>query len=167
MEIWSIQPFLDYYEKIRQRTRRVVECIPPEELEWRPTDRQWSLGDLVRHIAGIERWMYGETLQNKPSRYAGCGPDLAAGYEAVLDYFDRMHAQTVDIIGGFSDSELNEKCATPADTPITRWKWLRALVEHEIHHRGQIYLMLGMRGVETPPLYGLSSEEVAARAAAD
>ena len=43
------------------------------------------------------------------------------------------------------------------------WKWLRAMAEHEAHHRGQIYLMLGMLEVPTPPLYGLTSEEVRAR----
>ena len=37
------------------------------------------------------------------------------------------------------------------------------MFEHEAHHRGQIYLMLAMRGVKTPPLYGLTSEEVIAR----
>jgi uncharacterized damage-inducible protein DinB len=39
------------------------------------------------------------------------------------------------------------------------------MIEHEAHHRGQLYLMLGLRGVPAPPLYGLTSEEVAARAA--
>jgi len=38
-----------------------------------------------------------------------------------------------------------------------------AMVEHEIHHRGQIYLMLGMLEVDTPPLYGLTAEEVRER----
>ena len=33
------------------------------------------------------------------------------------------------------------------------WKWLRAMVEHEIHHRGQIYLLLNLMGAPTPPLY--------------
>ena len=36
----------------------------------------------------------------------------------------------------------------------------RALVEHEIHHRGQIYLYLSMLDVKTPPIYGMTSEEV-------
>jgi uncharacterized damage-inducible protein DinB len=36
------------------------------------------------------------------------------------------------------------------------------MAEHEIHHRGQIYLMLGLLGIVTPPLYGLTSEEVRA-----
>jgi uncharacterized damage-inducible protein DinB len=37
------------------------------------------------------------------------------------------------------------------------------MVEHEAHHRGQIYVMLSILGVATPPLYGLTEEEVKAR----
>jgi uncharacterized damage-inducible protein DinB len=36
-------------------------------------------------------------------------------------------------------------------------------VEHESHHRSQIYTYLGMLGIVTPPIYGLTSEEVKAR----
>lgn len=165
VEITTVASFLDYYDKIRRRTLRVVRAIPPDKIEWAYRSGKWTLGDLVRHIAAIERWMYGETLSNRPSRYAGCGRDLADGYDAVLAYFDRMHTETVEILGGFSDASLNEKCTTPAGSPITRSKWMRALVEHEIHHRGQIYTYLGMLDVPTPPLYGLTSEEVAARRA--
>jgi uncharacterized damage-inducible protein DinB len=43
---------------------------------------------------------------------------------------------------------------------ITRWKWMRSMVEHEIDHRGQVYLYLGILGVPTPLRYGLTSEEV-------
>jgi uncharacterized damage-inducible protein DinB len=37
------------------------------------------------------------------------------------------------------------------------------MTEHEIHHRGQIYLYLSILGIETPPLYGLTEEEVLRR----
>jgi uncharacterized damage-inducible protein DinB len=40
------------------------------------------------------------------------------------------------------------------------------MFEHEAHHRGQLYLMLGMRGVVAPPIYGLTAEEVQARSIA-
>jgi uncharacterized damage-inducible protein DinB len=62
-----------------------------------------------------------------------------------------------------SPDDLQKKCATPGGTSITVWKWLRAMVEHEIHHRAQIYTYLGMLGIPTPPIYGLTSEEVKAR----
>jgi uncharacterized damage-inducible protein DinB len=69
----------------------------------------------------------------------------------------------MEIFRRLSDEDLQKKCLTPNGTPITVWKWLRAMTEHEIHHRGQIYLYLGMLGVPTPPLYGLTSEEVLSR----
>jgi uncharacterized damage-inducible protein DinB len=37
------------------------------------------------------------------------------------------------------------------------------MIEHEIHHRGQLYLMLGMLGVKTPSLYGLTEEQLRER----
>jgi uncharacterized damage-inducible protein DinB len=165
MEILSIGPFLDYWESVRGRTKRVAQRIPPDQIEWSHAPGKFTLGDLVRHLATIERYMYAETVKGRPSSYPGHGTELAEGYDAVLAYLDDRHAQSVKIFETLSDADLKAKCITPAGTPITTWKWLRAMVEHEAHHRGQIYLMLGMLGVETPPLYGLTSEEVRARSA--
>ena len=165
MEIHSIETFLDYWGNIRGRTRRVAACIPPDRLEWTYRPGQFSLGDLVRHLATIERYMYAETVVGRPSRYAGCGRELADGYDAVLAFLDRLGAESRAIFATLTDADLQRKCQTPAGTPITTWKWLRAMVEHEAHHRGQLYLMLGMLEVPTPPLFGLTSEEVRARSA--
>ena len=163
MEIRSVAEFLDYWTNLRGRTRRVVTCIPPERLEWTPRPGAFTLGDLVRHLATIERYMYAETIAGRPSRYPGCGRELADGYDAVLTYFDRLDSESRTIIGTLSDQDLTRKCQTPAGVVITTWKWLRAMCEHEVHHRGQIYLMLNMLEVPTPPIFGLTSEEVRAR----
>jgi len=160
MEIRSAGSFLEYWDSLRKRTRRVVTCIPPDRLEWSHRAGAFTLGDLVRHLATIERYMYAETVVGRPSRYAGCGRELADGYDAVLSFFDRLDEESKAIIGGLSDADLQRKCRTPAGTEITTWKWLRAMCEHEVHHRGQIYLMLGVLAVPTPPLFGLTSEQV-------
>ena len=163
MEIRSVKQFLEYWDGLRGRTRRVVTCIPHDRLEWSYRAGAFTLGDLVRHLATIERYMYAETVAERSSRYPGCGRELADGYDAVLEYFNRLDLEAKAIIGALTDSDLERKCQTPAGTPITTWKWLRAMCEHEAHHRGQIYLMLNMLEVPTPPLYGLTSEEVRAR----
>jgi uncharacterized damage-inducible protein DinB len=165
MEIRSVTQFLEYWDSLRGRTRRVVTCIPPEWIEWTYRPGTFTLGDLVRHLATIERYMYAETVAGRPSRYPGCGRELADGYEAILGYLDRLDGEAKTIIAALTDADLNRKCQTPAGVAITTWKWLRAMCEHEAHHRGQIYLMLGMLGVATPPLYGLTSEEVRERSA--
>ncbi|HWC65960.1 MAG TPA: DinB family protein, partial [Thermoanaerobaculia bacterium] len=97
------------------------------------------------------------------SRYAGCGPELAAGKEAVLAYLRDRHRESVQIFGRLTDEDMEARCETPGGASIRIGKWLRSMIEHEVHHRGQIYLMLGILGVPTPPLYGLTSEEVRAR----
>jgi uncharacterized damage-inducible protein DinB len=66
------------------------------------------------------------------------------------------------IFAKLTDEDLKRKCKTPGAGQMQTGKWLRAMVEHEVHHRGQIYLYLGLLGVPTPPLYGLTSEEVRA-----
>jgi uncharacterized damage-inducible protein DinB len=163
MEIRSVSQFLEYWAGLRTRTRRVAACIPPDKVEWTYRAGAFTLGDQVRHLASIERYMYAETVAGRPSRYHGCGRELADGYDAVLEYLDRLDAEARGIIGALQDADLQRKCETPAGAPITTWKWLRAMCEHEAHHRGQIYLMLSILGVATPPLFGLTSEEVRAR----
>ena len=155
--------FLEYWPSIRRRTLRVAACIPAEQLEWSPSSTQWSFGDLLRHLGGIERGMYAETVAGRPSAYPGHGTEFGGSFDEVLAYLDRCHAESMEISRELTPEQWDGKCLTPAGTPITTWKWLRAMVEHEAHHRGQIYMMLGMLGVKTPPIYGLTEEEVKAR----
>jgi len=165
MQIQNLDLFLDYLDKVHQRTMRVARCIPPDKLDWTYREGKFSLGDLARHIATINRYMFAETIQGKTSRYAGCGKELADGYEDVLMFMERLHRESVEIFSRLSNEDLNRRCATPDGASITVWKWLRAMVEHEIHHRGQIYIYLAILGVPTPPLYGLTSEQVRERSA--
>lgn len=162
MEIPDPASFLSWFESVRRRTRALAAAIPEDRLEWRPAPDRFSPGDLVRHIAATERWMWGENVQGKPSRYPGHGPELAAGKAAVLAYLDTLHRETVEIIAGLDEEALHGRCATVAGAEITVWKWLRLMVEHEIHHRGQLYEVLGQAGVEVPPLYGLTEAQVKA-----
>lgn len=166
MEIVEPAEFLRYHARIRERTRRVATLIPADAVEWTPQAGKFTLGDLVRHLGAIERYMFAENARRRPSLYPGHGPELAAGYDAVIAYFDRTHAESVEIFAELDREDFQALCETPGGAQLPVWKWLRAMLEHEIHHRGQLYLMLGMLGVETPPLYGLTSEEVRARSAA-
>lgn len=67
MEIRDLSTFLDYLGSVHKRTRRVIERIPEKDLEWSPAPNKFTCGDIVRHLAGIERWMYAETVQGRPT----------------------------------------------------------------------------------------------------
>jgi uncharacterized damage-inducible protein DinB len=83
----------------------------------------------------------------------------------VLDYYDELHPEARALFAALTPEQWTGKVMTPAGTPITTWKWLRAMVEHEAHHRGQLYFTLGLLGVPTPPIYGLSEAELLAKSA--
>lgn len=76
---------------------------------------------------------------------------------------DRLHAEAVEIFLLLTPERLGEKYATVGGIEMRVWKWLRLMVEHEIHHRGQLYEVLGKMRVETPPLYGLTEPQVKER----
>lgn len=162
MRITDVDEFVGYYERIRERTERVAACIPPDRIEWRPRPGAFSFGDVLRHLGALERYMFAENALVRPNRYPGHGPELAEGYDAVMAFLRRTHEETVEMLRSLNPEDLERRCTTPAGSELRVWKWLRAMVEHEIHHRGQIYLMLGELGIDTPPLYGLTSEQVRA-----
>jgi hypothetical protein len=75
--------FVEYWRSFRGRTMRVLDRIPAEDLEWSHLPGKYTFGDIFRHLAGIERYMYGETVQHRPSTYPGHSAALAAGPDAV------------------------------------------------------------------------------------
>ncbi len=106
MEANRIDFFLPYFESVRRRTRSVADCIPDGRLESSLGEGRFTPGDLVRHIASTERWMWGENVQCLPSRYPGHGPELASGKDAVLAYMDTMHREAVGIFKGLTPEQL-------------------------------------------------------------
>ena len=158
--MFDLDEFLHHVERVRERTRRVAACIPADQVEWSYKAGAFTLGDLVRHIAVTERFIWAETVHHRPVAYTSHGRELADGREAVLAFFDRLHQESLARFRALTPEMLDGKCVTPAGTPLTTWKWLRMMPEHEIHHRGQLYTMLGMLNVPTPPIYGMTADDV-------
>ena len=74
--VWSTfmdrDDFLHHFEQVRERTMRVVRSIPADKIEWTCRDGEFTFGDLARHIAATERYVFAECACGRPSRYRGC-----------------------------------------------------------------------------------------------
>ncbi|MGZ3902370.1 MAG: DinB family protein [Bacteroidia bacterium] len=160
MEIKSINAFLSYYEKTRQVTSKVIKVIPHEKVNWSYMPGKFTIGDMVRHMAAIERWVFAEVaIDNKPA-YRGCGKELADGYDNIVSYFNRMQEQSLNIFKSLQDKDLTRSVKTLDGKDIELGSFLRALLLHEIHHRGALCIYLNLLNVTTPPIIGLKEEEV-------
>ena len=87
------EDFLHNFEQIRGRTMRLVRRIPPDKIEWTCRKGEFTLGDLARHIAATERYVFAECAVGRPSRYKGCGRELADGLDNVIAFMERMHSR--------------------------------------------------------------------------
>src|SRR3954465_6292804 len=106
MEIIHVAPFLDYLDRVHERTRRVVDCVTDNDLEWEAAPGRLTPGDLIRHLATIERYMYAETVLGRQSAYPGHGRDLADGLDATKAYYDRLHAESRALFATLTDERL-------------------------------------------------------------
>lgn len=160
MEIHSVDKFLDYFEKMRATTRRVVQVIPPDQLDWTYAPGKFTIADLVRHIAAIEREVFAELVKGRPSRYVGCGKELADGLEGILSYMDCMHQESMLIFRSLSDQDLRTKIKSLDGTEVEVASILRAAIIHEVHHRGALCVYLNSLGVQTPSILGFNEQQV-------
>jgi uncharacterized damage-inducible protein DinB len=150
------------FDTARGRTVRLAGCIPEPALDWAPTPAAFTCADIVRHLAAAERFTFVEIAVGGTSRYPGHDKSLAYGKEGVLAYLDTLHEQSMALLQTLDDDALERRITTPAGAQIPTWRWLQLMVEHEAHHRGQLYLMLRLLGVETPPLFGMTEEQLRA-----
>ena len=159
---WTMdrEDFLHHFEQVRERTMRVVSAIPKDKVEWTCRLGEWTFGDLARHIAATERYVFAECAFGRPSRYKGCGRELGEGRDGVIAYMERMHAEAMEIFRAMTDEDWVRKGTSPEGKPVTAWRMLRAMLEHEAHHRGQMYVYLGILGVPAHPLYTLDEPQL-------
>ena len=160
MEITTVDAFLSYYQRTRETTRRVFAVIPADQMEFTYMPGKFTLADLVRHIAAIERTVFAEIAKGNKPAYKGCGPELADGYADVMSYFDRMEAESLAIFRSLTDEDLGRKVTTMNGSETKLGYLLRALFVHEIHHRAAMYLYLNLLGIQAPPVFGLTAEQV-------
>ncbi|HOY96168.1 MAG TPA: DinB family protein, partial [Catalimonadaceae bacterium] len=82
------------------------------------------------------------------------------GYDDILSYFDDMHQESVALFKSIRDERLKTEIMSLDGRTIELGNFLRALIVHEVHHRGALCIYLNLLGVETPPIIGLKEEEV-------
>ncbi|MFM9989346.1 DinB family protein [Flavobacterium sp.] len=160
MEIKTIASFLSYYDKIREGTKQIIQVIPEDKMDWTYKSGKFTIADVIRHIAAIERNVFAELVIVNPACYEGCGKELADGYENVITYFNEMHSQSMQIFRTLNDVDLNRKIVTLSGSETKIGNFLRALIIHEIHHCGALCIYLNLLDVKTPSIFGLTEEQV-------
>jgi hypothetical protein len=141
--IASVGEFVRYFEGIRRRTWAVVDRVTPELIGWRPRPEEFSCGDIVRHLAGAERFFVTKVVEDRWTDDLDPGPALDhAGTRARLE---SVHREEMARLAGLADAALSRGLLDLEGRPAQAWRFLMAMVEHEVHHPEPARLAPGPR----------------------
>ena len=155
---------LSELEKEAQTTRRVLERVPPDKLNWRPHEKSMSLGQLAQHVASTPGGIARSAI---PDSYAveNFTPDPdPANTEEILQTHQASMETAKSFLAGLTEAKAMEPWSmTAAGVPILtmpRIEWVRIyMLNHWYHHRGQLSVYLRELNVPVPAMYGPSADE--------
>jgi uncharacterized damage-inducible protein DinB len=149
-------------------TRRLLERIPEQDAGWQPHAKSMTLGKLGIHLATLPAW--GVTTMNETELHMN--PPGGAAFQmptfettaGALALFDENVANTRAAIAAASDADFmvpwTFKNAGHTVFTLPRVAVLRSfVVNHVIHHRGQLSVYLRLRDVPIPSIYGPTADE--------
>lgn len=161
----TAQQLIDELQAEAPATRRVLERIPGERLEWRPHPKSMSLGQLGQHVAtmpgAIARLA---ALYGLDAATASFEPPPAESVEALLATHEASLAEATDYLSSLTreDAEAPWRLTHGEREIFTlpRIGLLRTLAfNHLYHHRGQLTVYLRLLDVPVPVVYGRSADE--------
>jgi len=148
-------------------TRKVLEQVPEDKLDWQPHPSSKTIGWNANHLAEILGWVEG-VLTTPSWDIAPVGgepyqsPSLTSR-QRILDLFDRNVAAARKAIAAVQDDQMAQswallKAGTPFFT-LSRVTMLRRFVlNHLIHHRAILSVYLRMNSISVPGMYDPSGE---------
>jgi uncharacterized damage-inducible protein DinB len=148
-------------------TRRVLERVPDTEFGWKPHEKSMTLGRLAAHIANIPYWC-SLTLENAVFELDSLPPDtqrkLAETQSELVKEFDGKVRAARTLIAAATDAEFlapwTLKKSGQEMFTMPRISAVRGFVmNHLIHHRGQLTVYLRLKNVPIPPIYGPTADE--------
>ncbi|MBC6989075.1 MULTISPECIES: DinB family protein [Hymenobacter] len=149
-------------------TRRVLERVPTEKFDWRPHPKSMSLGALAGHIANIIGFLEMSLQGPETDLAVSPWPASPTTSDGVLQRFD-VNAENIQKALAQVDDETfhapwtmrrgEQVFMTLPRAAITR----NLVLNHLIHHRGQMSVYLRLLDIPVPAIYGGSADEAPRR----
>jgi uncharacterized damage-inducible protein DinB len=155
---------LPEFEEETKKTRKALEVVPFDDPDWKPHEKSMQIGRLAGHIAELPSWASDTINLASFNIEPGTKGFFPRSRNELLERFESKAAAARSAVAGASDDHLQKVWTLSFDgKPIlsmSRHLILRNLVlNHLIHHRGQLSVYLRLRNIPVPGMYGPSADE--------
>jgi len=144
-------------------TRRYLESVPFDKLDFKPAEKSETLGRLAIHVAEITAW-WSACIEHSQLDFIDFKPAVIESKEALLSYFDTLLAQAKKSLLRVPDGEFEKDWSMKYGEEIlfTLPKKQVARVfcmNHLIHHRAQLGVYFRLLDIPVPAVYGPSADD--------
>jgi uncharacterized damage-inducible protein DinB len=154
--------FFREFDSEMASTRKLLERIPADKLDWKPHPKSKSLRELATHVTELPRW--GMRFE-KDSFQVGseAAPKMSSAPE-FLARFDENVAGSRASLARRTDGDLQAEFRVLKANGDTFFHGPRksltrsVLLSHLIHHRGQLTVYLRLLDVPVPSTYGPTAD---------
>ncbi len=146
-----LKGFFDHWDKVHGITLRLIKQIPEDKLDLRPTEKNFTMRDLVTHIYHAERVFTrtGVRGEIKLEDFQIIPHPHLETVEDLYNYAKEVHDETNNTFSNFTIEQIMRPVKTPwGEMPL--FHHINSAYEHHLHHRGQLYIYLRLAGVENP-----------------
>lgn len=146
-----LTPFVESLDRLHEDIYQAVEPLSDNAINWRHPDLSNTIGILLRHVAGSERYWIVQVVGGREvprNRDAEFGGERLSKVPLVAD-LRAAQREVKDVLGRLSAGDLSRTVEIPyrgATRAVVRsWAVLHSLA-HTAYHLGQMQLFKKMAG---------------------
>jgi uncharacterized damage-inducible protein DinB len=143
-------------------TRKCLERIPVEKFDWKPHEKSMALGYLALLVAEIPKWIY-TMIEKTEIDFATFDHFQAKTTVELVSHFDENMEKARKALQNVSDEALTEPFHLKRQGQIlftaSKKDTLTPLINHQVHHRGQLTVYMRLNGIPVPSIYGPSADD--------
>jgi uncharacterized damage-inducible protein DinB len=152
-------------EREANSTRKLLKQVPNEQLDWRPHEKSFPLSRLASHVAELPHFTTLAITTNEFDMIATPLPrNVCKTNEELVALFEAKIGDAVAALKTATNEQLMEKWTFRAGERVisasSRYDTIRSwMINHQIHHRGQLSVYLRLLDVPMPGMYGPSADD--------
>lgn len=157
--------FIAELEHEAATARKCLERVPEEKFDWKPHEKSMTFGRLASHLGEMFGWtkpsLEKDVMDFATMDYKPFEPKTS---KELLDHFDKNVAESIETLKNTGDETFMENWTMQKGEQVyftmPKIAVIRSFVmNHIIHHRGQLSVYLRLNDISVPSIYGPSADE--------
>lgn len=161
-----VQSLLGEFLHEAESTRKLLNAIPDSALDYKPSEKSWTTGQLASHIAEVYNWYDGTFNLDvfDMGTYKYDKGDITKASNIVAKFEENVKKAQAIVENAKDDTMFTTWKMTfngeQAFPPMPRIQVIRGfLFNHLYHHRGELVMYLRATGNKVPGLYGPTADD--------